>query len=272
MPQRRRNFSTRSLKRLRELHLAGEPAVLSPELGRVAGDLGIGRPVKGRGDERRRSVSVSDLSALVEFARRDTGWDFVAELDGDRRTAAALDDEKQGGRRAFGGMLLYRWIGDVAPGAHVTTARYAALQRPDAVLVVENAAAVMHLQSVPLELPDSYATERVLAVYRGGPGLSPRTVLDLLASIPVPVDSFPDLDPSGLSIAAALPRVRHIVLPPRARWPSRRRINYDRFQRQCERVDLAAMRSPATGFDEAIRWLRANESAVPQEYWVSDSD
>ena len=81
-------FNERSLKSLRALRGQAE-ARLRPELAKIAVALNLGRQLG-----KHRVVSREDIETLVTHARRETGWDFETELEGQGRLETATDNEK----------------------------------------------------------------------------------------------------------------------------------------------------------------------------------
>lgn len=132
--------------------------------------------------------------------------------------------EKSGTRRPNANSVAVRAIGRcVLDGAelvcipssyHVLTVETAARVGADRLLVVENLETFREIESYQW-LPT--AGQNILAIWRGGFGLSPGDSAALIASRPEPVWGFYDFDPAGLGFAAGLPRLDSLLLPP-AEW------------------------------------------------------
>ncbi|MNS87921.1 hypothetical protein D3C72_1218780 [compost metagenome] len=80
----------------------------------------------------------------------------------------------------------------------------------------------------------TYGRGSILAIFRGDPTFSLTDAAKVLAARTEPVDAFVDFDPAGLSIAASLPRLAHLILPDE-RWlisAIRERKRYDLYDAQ----------------------------------------
>jgi hypothetical protein len=84
----------------------------------------------------------------------------------------------------------------------------------DALLICENFEPLMRLAEYTW-LADFVRDRKTLAVFRGGPHVfRPSAVASLLQATTTPVLAFVDFDPAGLAIAADIPRLEELCLPP----------------------------------------------------------
>lgn len=120
-----------------------------------------------------------------------------------------------------------------APGGGymVLTTEDAIRVRCDRILLVENLETFRHLHRYEWM---TYGRGSTLAIFRGDPTFSVADAAKVLAARGEPVDAFVDFDPAGLSIAASLPRLAHLIVPDE-RWlisAIRERKRYDLYDAQ----------------------------------------
>ena len=261
MPSGRSVFSKRGLTSLAAIQ--GRPeAALTKELTEVAQGLNLGRAIG-----RQWVLSATEIETLTAYAKRVMGWDPQSDLDGDDRTDSPVTDEKLGGRKAYHRMVMIREWGDARPGARIVPLDALADLSFDSVLLVENAAVMLHFPRLNVQWPDGLGHPLVL--YRGDKQFSPKWPAKWLKTHDKPVDTVPDLDPAGLVIAAKYPRLRHLILPAEDELPRTARINHERFLGQIAELGRAC---PAPKHAQISRWwgyLLRTESAIPQESWLT---
>lgn len=116
-------------------------------------------------------------------------------------------------------------------GYMVLTTEDAMRVRCDRLLLVENLETFRHLHRYEWM---TYGRGNTLAIFRGDPTFSVADAAKVLAARGEPVDAFVDFDPAGLSIAASLPRLAHLIVPDE-RWlisAIRERKRYDLYDAQ----------------------------------------
>ncbi|CAG9165412.1 DUF7281 domain-containing protein [Cupriavidus pinatubonensis] len=184
-------------------------------------------------------------------------WETAAKLlenrgiplsrpDGEMRRAETVEyagvSEKAFGSRPHSNSVALRTAhGDCdldgaglkAPGGGymVLTTEDAMRVRCDRILLVENLETFRHLHRYEWI---TYGRGSTLAIFRGDPTFSLADAAKVLAARGEPVDAFVDFDPAGLSIAASLPRLAHLILPDE-RWlisAIRGRKRYDLYDDQ----------------------------------------
>lgn len=145
----------------------------------------------------------------------------------------------------------------------------AGLLAHDPVLLVENWEPFNLIHAIDLDL--SPAGANPLVVWRGDRSdTSPDHSLAILRALDVPVWAFVDYDPSGLLIAAGLPRLAGIIAPEPAR------LEQDLAQGLPERYQAQLPMTTAaldTSGNEHVRTLwtliRRHGRALPQEFYLS---
>lgn len=196
---------------------------------------------------------------------------------------AFVPNEKMGNRPVKQGRVCVKALGN-APvqleqgplwfprGSHldINCDELARLHRHRSVLVVENWETFEQLHDYRLTLTPTLSDP--LAIYRGDETHGQAVAFNrFLAITACPVMSFPDLDPAGLLIAAAYPRLTGVLAPAPAaldavlRSPEGRR---DLFQRQVEHARPVLQALPAEHPCRCLWGLvLETRSAVTQERW-----
>jgi hypothetical protein len=160
-------------------------------------------------------VSVSALPAGA--SRADAAIHRgMSEKSGTRAPHAGSVAIKALGACSFGPQTLW-----TPPGGYlVCDATVAALVDADRLLLVENLETFRQIERYSCVDRGAY---RVLTVFRGDRVFSARASQELLESRSEPVWAFVDFDPAGLGIAAGLPRLERLVLPPQSKLVPRLR-------------------------------------------------
>lgn len=140
------------------------------------------------------------------------------------------------------------------------------------VLVVENYENFNRLHETIFDLPAPYSDPLVL--YRGDPQESRAdNVSRLLEHLECAVLAFPDADPAGLALAAALPRLAGVTLPtietldvqladPKT---ARNDLFYDQFPVYRQALDSLP---PEHSCTSAWRLLKKHKTGLTQERWL----
>lgn len=143
-------------------------------------------------------------------------------------------------------------------------------------LVVENYENFNRIHETQFDLPDRFRSP--LVVYRGDPNESRiDNVLKFLADAKLPVLAFMDADPAGVAIAAQLPNLVGMVLPPRAVLEEQLRnpktARKDLFIEQYP-IYSRLLDSLPCGHPCEAHWKQISRSAagVVQERWIQNTE
>ena len=221
-------------------------------------------------------------------------WDRAAKLlgnrgipltrpDGEMRRAETVEyagvSEKVFGRRPHSNSVALRTAhGDCdldgaglkAPGGGymVMSTEDAMRVRCDRILLVENLETFRHLHRYAWI---TYGRGGTLAIFRGDPTFSLADAAKVLAAREEPVDAFVDFDPAGLSIAASLPRLAHLILPDE-RWlisAIRERKRYDLYDAQIGAYEAKLAASTRPDIVHSLALLKELRQGYNQEWMES---
>jgi len=221
-------------------------------------------------------------------------WDRAAKLlenrgipltrpDGEMRRAETVEyagvSEKVFGRRPHSNSVALRTAhGDCdldgaglkAPGGGymVLSTEDAMRVRCDRILLVENLETFRHLHRYEWI---TYGRGSTLAIFRGDPTFSLADSAKVLATRGEPVDAFVDFDPAGLSIAASLPRLAHLIFPDE-RWliaATRERKRYDLYDDQIGVYEAKLTASTHPDIAHSLALLKELRQGYNQEWMES---
>lgn len=227
------------------------------------------------------------VGARVEYAPEDydrarqlleaEGVPVVALPPGASRADAAVHrgmSEKSGTRAPHAGSIAIKALGacsfDEQPlwtpprGYLVCDATVAARVQADRLLLVENLETFREIERYAWI---ERGAHRVLVVFRGDQMFSVRSSRELLDLRDEPVWAFVDFDPAGLGIAAGLPRLERLVLPPLAMLATRLKgpRSTELYERTCgqwapllEQIQFSELRS-------AWQLMRQRRGGLAQE-------
>lgn len=140
--------------------------------------------------------------------------------------------------------------------------------RCDRILLVENLETFRHLHRYAWI---TYGRGSTLAIFRGDPTFSLADAAKVLAVRGEPIDAFVDFDPAGLSIAASLPRLAHLILPDE-RWlisAIRERKRYDLYDAQIGAYEAKLAASTHPDIVHSLALLKELRQGYNQEWMES---
>lgn len=140
----------------------------------------------------------------------------------------------------------------------------------DAVIVVENFVAFVHYEDASIETP----YQRPLLLYRGDAINPPDSVLQFLRDRKLPIACWPDFDPAGMQIAAALPNCAGIVAPVEPERALRELGREDLFSVQLRELEMLSLTNESAALESALRNCRCGleqermiARGTPQRLW-----